>query len=152
MTEIKYLNGTNGVSEEKLYNVLYKIEKQWTNGMANDSVSLMEYAEKIYRNAIILGAVEKDEIVGICAAYVNNKENQQAYLTYIALMMSFANKGLGTELLHIMENTAIEAGMKSMKLEVNKRNYDALRFYKKNRYNITAEKNDDSYFMVKYFD
>lgn len=154
MSDIKRLNGLNGIGVDKLFSLLYSIEKQWQPSMADDIPNLKNYALKIYQNAIVFGAEEDSEIVGVAAVYANDETGKQAYLTYIALLESYRKKGIGKKLLELAENTAYSNGMKRVKLEVKVNRIDAISFYKRNLYEILEKKDNNSYFMIKelYYD
>ena len=148
--EIVRLNEENGIGADRLYEAVFEIEKQWHPGMADDTVFLRAYAEKIYNNALVFGAMDGDEIIGLAAVYANDLSNQQAYLTYIALREEYSSHGLGTKLLTLCENTARERHMTGMRLEVKKANIRAINFYRKSGYATENESADGiSFFMKK---
>ncbi len=147
--EIKILNSEMRIGKEELFKVLYRIENQWPDSMAKDASGLKVYSEKIYDNACVIGLVENDEILGVAAVYVNDKDTYKAYLTYIALMEEVGHKGLGTLLLKECETIAKDNGMQFLKLEVKTINERAKAFYKKNGYSKVADASEFSMYMEK---
>ena len=81
--------------------------------------------------------------------YVNDKRNKIAYLIFLAIHEKYRKLGLGTSLITKAEKTAIDSGMKKIKLEVRKLNRNAIRFYEKNGYKYIDEASDISIYMIK---
>ncbi len=147
--DIKILNDSQGIGKEELFNVIYKIESQWSDSMAKDVAGLRTYTEKIYDNAYVIGLVE-EEILGVAAVYVNDKETKKAYLTYIALIEENINKGFGTLLLKRCEEIAKDKDMHYLKLEVKNSNSRAISFYVKNNYKNISDASKVSMYMEKF--
>lgn len=53
-----------------------------------DGVNLVEYAQKLRRNATTIEMWDADTLVGLCACYVNDYETRTAYITHIAVSPS----------------------------------------------------------------
>lgn len=132
--KISQLNGNGGIGSEKLYDVLFAIENQWHPSMADNADFLRSYAEKVYEHALVFGILENNSIVGLAAFYANDIVSKQSYLTYIGLFEQYTSKGIGTILLLLCEKTAKARQMTKMKLEVEKNNERAIRFYNNNGY------------------
>lgn len=106
--------------------------------------------DKICTYALFIGAYCGEEQVGYCAAYVNDNVTYQAYITMIAILPEYQHKGIGQKLMSICVKEAKSRNMKTIKLEVNKANNRAIRFYEKNGYNFIKEQhNEKSYYMSK---
>lgn len=147
--DIVQINTNDGISKEELFNILYVLESQWHPSMADDITNLHIYSEKIYDNAVVLGALINKKIVGIAAVYANDISSRCAYLTYIALLEEYSHVGIGSQLLIHVEGISSEKCMNKLMLEVDDNNVRAKTFYKKMGYVTSGIARQNHTFMVK---
>jgi ribosomal protein S18 acetylase RimI-like enzyme len=93
---------------------------------------------------------EANDIMGYCAIYLNDCDNNTAFITLIAVAPEYQKKKVGYNLLNVSLNEAQNYGMTSCVLEVKKTNQNAIGFYKSNGFVFHSEKNE-SFYMVKEF-
>lgn len=80
-------------------------------------------------------ALEKnDNCLGVARLHLINSE--QAQIRYMAVMPQTRNKGVGTQLLHYLEDLATTKGVRSIILQARE---NAIPFYLKNGYQIVEK-------------
>jgi ribosomal protein S18 acetylase RimI-like enzyme len=72
-----------------------------------------------------------------------------AYITTILVHENAQNRGIGRMLLEKTESYCVTNGFKSIRLEVNKKNDKAIRFYLSNGFVLLTENKESSYYMQK---
>ncbi len=107
-----------------------------------------ELFEKIDKNAIFITAGNQ-ETLGYAAMYANDLETKMAYITLIAVKPIYQGMHIGRNLLYACENLAKQSGMRCIKLEVSKKNYKAIAFYKKFGFEKMKQQNQNSIYMIK---
>ena len=116
---------------EQIEEHLNKCSKNFTPPLSS-YVDIKEYSNKIYLKSIRLEVFEGDKLVGLIAYYTNNEE----YVWITNISTTTPGKGVAEYLLKILfKNTHI-----SIKLEVNKNNERAIKFYSKNKFTQIEEK------------
>lgn len=105
-----------------------------------DGVNLIEYAQKLRRNATTIEMWDADTLVGLCACYMNNYETRTAYITHIAISPQYRGRGYGKQLLEKTIALAIEKGFRYLNLEVLKANVPALALYKSHNFTIIEDR------------
>ncbi len=81
--------------------------------------------------AIAYGAFEKEELCGFIWAYRHPfREEERMYVSEIRVKEEYRNRGIGTELLRLVEGKAKEMGIRAMYLHAEAGNANALRLYK----------------------
>lgn len=96
---------------------------------AIDGVNFVDHSHKLRQNACTIEAWKDDDLVGLCACYMNNLETRIAYITHIEVHPECKHKGYGRK---IMDATIVEAkskGFEKIQLEVHKDNEVAIAFY-----------------------
>ena len=73
-----------------------------------------------------------------------------AYLGQFIILRDSRNKGIGNKLLKKFEKTAKEKKCHLAYLETSEKNYEAIQFYKKNNYKITAEFPNNKFHLTWY--
>ncbi len=85
--------------------------------------------------AIAYGAFEKEELCGFIWAYRHQfREEERMYVSEIRVKAEYRNRGIGTELLRLVEGKAKEMGIRAMYLHAEAWNIDARRLYEANGY------------------
>jgi ribosomal protein S18 acetylase RimI-like enzyme len=112
-------------------------------------VNIQEYSGKLVENSVTFEAWVGNTLVGLVAAYFNDKKNESGFITNISVIKQYAGKGLATELLKKSIFYGKQKNFKDLSLEVFFENKAAIRLYKKNQFYQTGIKND-FIFMKKY--
>jgi len=103
-------------------------------------VDIDEYAEKIAKKAARFEAWSGDTMVGLIAAYCNDKERGIAYITSVSLLKTWMGKGVATQLLSQCVEYAKAYGMHQISLEVAEENTPAIKLYKKSGFSESKVK------------
>lgn len=94
------------------------------------SADISEYVDKIQRFATIVTISKKAEIKAFIAYYENDKKEELAYLTMIAVCKESWQLGYGKNLLECSIKALTNRGFKKYKLEVKEDNLKAIQLYK----------------------
>lgn len=100
-------------------------------------INIDQYAEKIVKNAITFEAWNKNELIGLIAAYLNI-ENQTSFITNVSVLKEFMGTGVSGKLLSNGFDYLLTNHYKKVDLEVNKNNTKAIDFYKKHNFMETG--------------
>ncbi len=106
----------------------------------SDRVDIAGYAEKIANKAVRFEAWSGDTMVGLIAAYCNDKERGIAYITSVSLLKAWIGKGIATQLLSQCVEYAKASGMHQISLEVAENNTPAIKLYKKSGFIVDKVK------------
>lgn len=112
-----------------------KIDKDFPIPVS-EKVDIIEYVRKLSENGTIYIAEHEMEIIGLCAGYMNDLQNNKAYISILGVDSSFRKKGIAKELVNHFIDKAYNSNMKKLFLETHKENISALNFYKKNGFII----------------
>lgn len=88
------------------------------------------------------------EYMGYCAFYANDAVSREAYITSISVQEKYQGMHVGKNLLEACFKIAEGKGMKTCVLEVQKDNESAIKFYRKNKFELLRER-DGSFFLIK---
>lgn len=131
---------------EKLKNFLCKIDKRLPVSLSS-RVNINEYAIKVIERGIVLCVEHATGIIGAILFYANDFNNKQAYLTLIATLEEYENRGVGHCLMSAMEKVVKDKGLKTIHLDTDVSNKKAIEFYCKNGYHI--DRVDEKVHMIK---
>jgi len=92
-------------------------------------VDIAEYAAKIRALAKTFEAWSVDRLVGLVAAYLNDRVTRVGFITSVSVAGAFAGRGIASTLLDLCLETARREGMKRVRLEVNGGSDAAIRVY-----------------------
>lgn len=93
------------------------------------------------KTAMIIGALDENNLIGFIWGYRKKENNDIIHINYFFINENYRNKGIGRLLLKELEKN-IE-NFKEIELLVNKNNLGALRFYKRNGFEIKEEEIED---------
>lgn len=110
-------------------------------------VSLVEYAKKIVRNAIVFEAWVNDILIGMIAMYIN--ETKIGYITNVSVYAEYSGKGIAKKLFYSLIDYARENYISCVKLEVNILNIPAINLYKNLGFEVIEVKNDQIIMLKK---
>ena len=132
---------------ESIYEAIFEFQENFPH--LNEKVcSMKQFAQKLAEKAEVYIAREKNESVGITCFYANDNINYCGYITLIGIKTKYQKQGYGKELLSFTEKEMNKLKMKIIKLEVDKDNFNAQKFYIKNGFNKFEEK-EKSFYMIK---
>jgi ribosomal protein S18 acetylase RimI-like enzyme len=94
------------------------------------SVNIPDYVDKIQEFATIISISKNSEIKAFIAFYENDKHNEIAYLTMLAVCKDCWHLGYGKQLLEFSINDIKKKGFKLYRLEVKADNLNAIKLYK----------------------
>lgn len=129
----------------EIENLLWQIDGDFHSPLSL-RLNIADYAEKMAKNATIFSVYDKETLTAFAAVYCNDSNSQIAYLTMIAVAPGYRERGLGSNLIEASIRYLKRINFKSFKLEVDKKNINALAMYQRFGFNKIAER-DDSIFM-----
>jgi len=94
-------------------------------------VEIKDYARKIASKATRFEAWSGDKLVGLIAAYCNDKEKRIAYITSVSVLREWMGKGVSARLMSQCVKYAKASGMWQISLEVASNNMPAIKLYEK---------------------
>lgn len=139
-------------SLEEMTQLLAKYDDSAVRTISSRTGDLQAYAKKLLKNAenFALFDEEGEQLeAGFVSFYGNDAVTRTIYLTVIAIHPRFKRRGFGTDAIKYLERFGREHGMGRIKLEVDKENTGAVRFYGKTGFRITEEASEESFFMEK---
>jgi len=104
-------------------------------------VDLETYSRKLSEKAVTFEAWAEGRLMGLIAAYFNNDE-KQAFITSVSVVSSYKQHGVASTLLAHCKEHAQQGHFSEIRLEVNKDNVPAVRFYTKYQFAQTHIAND----------
>lgn len=100
-------------------------------------VDIKDYALKIASNATRFEAWSGDELIGLVAAYCNDRVKRVAYITSVSLLKEWTGKGIATRLLDQCIEHARVSGMRQISLEAAQANTPAINLYEKSGFVVS---------------
>jgi ribosomal protein S18 acetylase RimI-like enzyme len=135
-------------NKKEILKILHEFDNIFSSPISKKVESLSNYANKLFENAFVYVA-RTDKNLGFVTLYANDINSNIAYISYIGVKKEARNMDIGKKLLETCKNKATEQGMKYLKLEVQKDNWIARKFYKKNGFSILGEASSKSLYMIK---
>ena len=132
----------------EILNIMEKSAKSFYNQKINNQARLKELSEKFQNYGIFIKVCENKNIVGFAALYCNDSKSGIAFLSMIIVNSEYRKRGVGKNLLNMVLLKCIECKMNFIELEVDKSNYEAISFYKKNNFLCVAQ-SSNSYIYIK---
>jgi len=125
---ISYLIDTGTV--ERIAGHLAKCDAYFVPTLSS-RVVLPDYALKICTDAVRFEAWSDDVLVGLVAAYCNDRERFHAYITSVSVLTEWTGGGVATRLLLNCVEYAKLHGLRRISLEVASGHASAIRLYEK---------------------
>ena len=94
-------------------------------------IGIDDYARKIADKAMRFEAWSGAQLVGLVAAYCNDRKQYIAYITSVSVLREWTGKGIAVGLMQQCIAYAKTAGMRKISLEVTGDNTPARRLYEK---------------------
>ena len=104
------------------------------------NVNLRLHAEKLRKFATTIEIWYDEELVGLCACYMNNIESGVSFISHIAIHPGFKRIGLGKKIIDTTIQGARLKGFQKLQLEVSKENSAAIAFYTKQKFVIIEDR------------
>jgi ribosomal protein S18 acetylase RimI-like enzyme len=105
-------------------------------------IDIADYAGKICANAVTFEAWSGRTLVGLVAAYLNDRASRIGYITNVSVVREFMGHGIATALLGRCLGRARQEGMIAVRLEVRADSHDAIRAYLKSGFAEQGRKGD----------
>ena len=115
--------------------------------LLSSRINIIDYAQKIYEKAITFEVWNKNELIGLIAAYFTQSKSGVAFITNVSVSKNYKGKGIASKLLSNCISYALNINYKEIKLEVNTENIPAITFYKKHHFSYTETK-ENSIFLT----
>ena len=103
----------------------------------SDRVRIGEYAQKIAAHAERFEAWSDGELVGLVAAYCNDREKGIVFVTSVSVQHEWQGKGLASHLMERCVRHAKTSGFRRVELEVDGTNTAAITLYLKQGFRIS---------------
>lgn len=137
----------------RIRRALLALEGQLSPSLRQRGVDINSYSEKLGRYGKAWLLVDgKGDAAGALASYMNDTSKYIAYISFLVIDKKYRGQHLAERLLRAAEMEFASAGMKRVKLEVRKKNAQAIGFYKKFDYQVAGEASEDSFYMEKALD
>lgn len=94
-------------------------------------VDIGSYAEKIASKAMRFEAWADGLLLGLVAAYCNDREHGIAYITSVSVLKAWTGQGIAARLLDQCVEHALASGLQRVSLEVASDNAPAINLYEK---------------------
>jgi ribosomal protein S18 acetylase RimI-like enzyme len=96
-----------------------------------------EYAWKLARRATRFEAWDGDRLVGLVAAYCNDLESGQAFISSVSVLRGWGGRGIAARLVERCLAHARALGLRRVALEVDAANAPARRLYERQGFTVT---------------
>lgn len=110
-------------------------------------VDIASYALKISANAVRFEAWADESLIGLVAAYCNDKIRRAAHITNVSIMPEWRGKGIASQLLHAAIEHARRSRFKLIELEVDPSNASAINLYEKSGF-VSCVDDQDTLIMT----
>ncbi len=118
------------IGGQELYNFLKKVERLFPVPLS-EREQLTVLASKFEKYGTVSYVRESGKIVAICAGYTNDQEQRLGYISVVASLPEYTNKGYGKVAVQSFIEKAKDAGMKAIHLYADRENEAALNMYEK---------------------
>ena len=115
---------------QELYKFLKKVDRLFPVPLS-EREQLIMLASKFEKYGTVSYVRENGKIIAICAGYTNDQEQRLGYISVVASLPEYTNKGYGKVAVQGFIEKAKNAGMKAIHLYADKENKAALNMYGK---------------------
>lgn len=131
---------TNKATEAEVIAHLFACDPEFVRTL-QERVDIKEYGQKLYDKAERFEAWDDSTLVGLVAAYCNDRINCTAYITNVSVLDDWQGRGIAAQLVDRCIEHSEKLGMTSIRLEVECGNAPALGLYKKFGFVVTDDNN-----------
>lgn len=120
----------SGGGGQELYNFLKKVDRLFPVPLS-EREQLTVLASKFEEYGTVSYIRENGKMIALCAGYTNDQEHRLGYISVVASLPEYANKGYGKIAVQGFIEKAKNAGMRAIHLYADKDNEAALNMYGK---------------------
>ncbi len=136
-----------------IYDTLKAFNPYFLEPIKSTDKELMEYADKLANLSEFVVAKNGEEMVGFIVYYMNDIENKIGYITLIVVKPDYRKDGIiGAlamgQLLNYARIEGVNAGIRKVRLEVDKENTHALKLYEKYGCIYMGDASEKSIYMM----
>ncbi|MBI5889439.1 MAG: GNAT family N-acetyltransferase [Nitrosomonadales bacterium] len=136
-TELEYV--LNKASAEQIAGHLSSCDADFMPALSS-RVAISDYAEKLASKSMRFEAWSGGLLVGLVAAYCNDRERHIAFISTVSVLKAWTGKGIAANLLKQCMEYAKKTGMQQVSLEVAGDNMPAIALYRKNGFVVNGVK------------
>lgn len=125
--------------------VIRKCDEAFRSPIAEREI-YSDLLDKLSQKGICMIAY-REEVMGYCAFYANDRVSQTAYISLLAVSPRYQGMHVGSHLLGECMEMARSRGMRTCMLEVEKNNSSAIEFYGRKGF-VLIERREESLLMV----
>lgn len=125
---VEYLS--NNATAEQIAEHLSRCDTNFVPCLSS-RVDINDYAQKIASRAMRFEAWSGGMLVGLVAAYCNDKEKRIAYIASVSVLSEWTGKGIAARLMKQCTERAKAFDMRQISLEVARSNTPAIKLYEK---------------------
>ena len=125
------MNNQIRIVPEKNEDRIYEVFEELSDAFYRKDVDKKQLAKKLSRFGAFQIPFYDAAVAGFVGYYMNDSLSKVAFLSTIVVSPGFHRGGIGTFLLYHCLRECNNSGMLICRLEVEKSNLDAIRFYKK---------------------
>jgi len=115
----------------------------------HETINISAYADKIKQYADTFEVWDKEILVSLLAAYINDPKRENAYITNVSVENNYQRKGISVQLVQACIEYVTEQKFHQILLEVNKENYAAIQLYTKFGFSLLSTKNNSIFMHCK---
>jgi ribosomal protein S18 acetylase RimI-like enzyme len=130
LAEGSFVHARNRATVEEIAAHLALCDVQFVPPLSH-RVDIRDYAAKLGNHAQRFEAWAGDRLVGLVAAYCNDRAARAAYITSVSVLADWGNRGIATQLLHRCLEYATLENLRQVRLEVATEHRAAVRLYEK---------------------
>lgn len=134
--KVEYL--TNKASDAEIAEHLWNCDADFVPPLS-PRVEIKDYSKKIVNKATRFEAWSCGKLVGLVAAFCNDQEKHNAYITNVSLLRNWTGEGIAYRLMGQCIEYAKALGMQQIRLEVATGNTAAIKLYEKSGFVAVGE-------------
>ena len=129
---------------------LYKCDSFWDNGGNNEDSRLAKLMTSGERRAFAY-KINDNYVGGFAISIRNNEKKEYGHLSYLCVRSDLRNNGIGSRLIDFAINYLKQIGINTIRLNVNKDNPSAIRFYERKGFKYLEDITPEKINMMKIF-
>lgn len=128
----------NGCTEHDIRRHLVACETEFDPPLSQ-RVDIAAYAQKIRQRALTVEAWQGDVLVGLVAAYLDDRQ-RTCFVTNVSVLPKLKRRGIASALLSELLNQAGKQGMTELMLEVSKTSKHAAALYARFHFTVVDDR------------
>ena len=126
------------LTKEDAHQLLNDFDQMFSPALSSH-IDIERFSEKLSKYAFFILCRSDDEVVGYIAFY-ENKETQTSYIPSICVKDSYRAKGLASQMMDYLVQQSPD-DIEKISLEVRKNNSSALKYYERNGFVFSEDRN-----------